>query len=174
MLSETYCIPLDTAHQILATFGITSPTKAYERWVKDNGFDIKDFDSVLYESPYIFIIDWRDCLQEVLEDAAKSLGLLGVGLQLEFDEQGETGFVSCEGRRERVSYRPSDDSHLDEVFRSIQRVVPVNIEFRASNYNEGSDTRLYALLPRDEWHELEQLSQDVIAHFFGPLPERQA
>jgi hypothetical protein len=44
---NTSRIPLETAHKILATFGITSPTRAYERWVKDDGFDVKDFDEVL-------------------------------------------------------------------------------------------------------------------------------
>lgn len=43
-------ISIDVAHRFLATFGITKPTKAYERWVKPNGFDLDDFHTVLFHT----------------------------------------------------------------------------------------------------------------------------
>ena len=127
-----YPIPLAPAHHILASFGITQPTKAYERWVKEDGFDLKDFDSVLGEIPFIFIIDWRSSLEEELKIISQKLNRLGVSLQVELDEDGDSGFVSCgSDRRAAVSYGPGDDD-FDDVFRALQSLVPGDIEFRAS------------------------------------------
>jgi len=165
-----YRIPIDSAQKILATFGLTKPTLAYNRWVKEDGFDLRDFDSVLFESPFIFVIDWRACLEEELEVVADTLAQLDVHLEAEFDEEGETGVVTCgAGRTVEVSYRPKDDSDLDGVFRALQSVVPENIQFRSSPFNDGSDTAVYAVLPRDEWADLEKEAPTVMAFFFKPL-----
>lgn len=94
MNPETYRIPIEIAHKILATFGITSPTRAYERWVKNDGFDLKDFDEVLYESPFIFIVDWHACLQDELETIRDSLARLDVHLDLELDSVGNLDMLS--------------------------------------------------------------------------------
>jgi len=169
MLPDTHRIPLDTAHAILATFGITRPTKAYERWVKAYGFDVRDFGDVLFESPFIFAIDWRAWLQEELETIKMTLSQLGVNLGIDLDEEGEDGFVECEGRRAPVRYRPNDESDLDDVLCAIQSVVPGSVQFRASPFNEGSDTSEYAVLPRDEWQDLERVAPDVLAHYFCEL-----
>jgi hypothetical protein len=150
-----YRVPLDIAHKILATFGITQPTRAYDRWVKRDGFDVKDFHEVLYESPFFFIIDWRASLQEELETIAEALSKLSVELNTELNEDGDSGLVACGDRRAAVAYAASDDSDLDGVLAALQTVVPQNIEFRASPENRGSDTSVYAVLPRDEWAELE-------------------
>src|SRR5262245_15105239 len=114
MNPTTYRVPLETAHELLATFGITSPTGQYERWVKDDGFDLKDFDEVLFESPFVYILDWRAWLQEELETIATSLAKLGVELRTELDADGEAGHVSCDDRRVRVAYRPDSESRLDD------------------------------------------------------------
>jgi len=169
MLPGTHRIPLEAAQTILATFGITRPTKAYERWVKTDGFDVRDFNSVLFESKFIFVVDWRASLDEELANVASTLSELGVQLQCDLDEEGEAGYVACEGRRTPVKYRPNDEDRLDEVFCAIQSVVPKHIEFRGSPLSEGSDTALFAVLPRDEWADLKTAAADVIAHFFKPL-----
>lgn len=164
-----YRIPLDVAHKVLAAFGITRPTRAYERWVKEDGFDLKDFDAVLFESPFVFCIDWRAWLQEELESIAKALAPLGIQLVVELDETGESGVVSCGiDRRAEIAYRPNDGD-LDAVFRALQVVVPDNIEFRMSPDNAGSDTAVYAVLPKQEWAELEREAPKVIQQFFVKL-----
>lgn len=118
---DRYRIPLETAHQILATFGITRPTRAYERWVKEDGFDLKDFDEVLFESPYIFVIDWRCYLHDELETIIRALARLDVQIRLDLDEEGESGFVvSPDGKRARVAYRPIDGPDFDHVPRSAK------------------------------------------------------
>lgn len=170
MSQTTYRIPLEIAHRILATFGITEPSPVYERRVKDDGFDIESFDDVLYESPFIFILDWRSNLQEELELVREALGRLEAVLELEFDEEGNTGFVSDgKGRRAPVKYVPADEDEMGAVFRALQSVAPANLEFRVSPHNEGSDGWIYAVLPRDEWRELEELAPRVIEYFFRPL-----
>ena len=172
MNPETYRIPMDTAHKILATFGITRPTRAYERWVKDDGFDLSDFGEVLFESSFVFIIDWRAWLQEELDTIRASLGQLDVQLTLDLDDDGESGNVACDERRAAVAYRPNDESDFDDVIRGIQSAVPENIEFRASPCNGGSDTMVYAVLPADEWDDLENTARDVVNYFFVPLSKK--
>ncbi len=169
MNPETYRIPIDIAHKILATFGITRPTRAYERWVKDDGFDLKDFDEVLFESVFVFVIDRRAWLQDELETIKESLRQLDVELELELGADGECGNVACNDRRSPVAYRPNNESSFDDVIRGIQSAVPDNIEFRASPHNGGSDTVVYAVLPDDEWADLENIARDVVNCFFVPL-----
>lgn len=133
-------IPLEVAHQILATFGINSPTAAYERWVKKDGFDLQDFESVLYESPFVITLDWRAWLQEELETIADALSRLDLTLDRELNEDGEEGDVVCGERRARVVYRATDGSDFDDVIRAAQRVVGDRVQFRAAPTNDGSDT----------------------------------
>jgi hypothetical protein len=170
MSTRGYRIPIDTAHKVLATFGITQPTRKYERWVKEDGFDLNDFNEVLFESPFVFIIDWRAWLQEELEAIAKTLALLNVRLEFELNEDGEAGYVRCRGSdRFPVSYRPNDSSDFDDVIRAVQAVVPENIGFRAGRENHGGDTWVYAVLPSNEWADLENLDRQVVDYFFVPL-----
>jgi len=170
MLPDKHLIPVAIAQQILATFGVTKATPQYERWVTDDGFRVADFGDVWFESPFVFIIDWRAWMQEELESIAGSLEKLDVELQLDLNDEGETGEVVCCGRRAPVSYRPVDEGSFDEVIQSVQAVMPANIEFRASPSNGGSDTGVYAVLPRDEWADLDKLSREVVSHFFQSLP----
>jgi len=169
MKSDMSRIPLEIAHQILGTFGITRPTRAYQRWVKEDGFDLQDFDEVLFESTFIFTIDWRASLQEELDSIRDSLDKIDAKLEVNLDKEGESGYVSCAGRRAPIAYRPSDESDFDLVVRALQSVVPNNVEFRASPDNDGSDTMVFAVLPRDEWAELERIAPDVIRYFFEPI-----
>lgn len=163
-------IPLETAHRFLATLGVMQATKAYERWARADGFDMRDFESLLSESPFVFTIDWRSALDEELEIIARSLARLDITLETDLDEGGDSGFVSCvSGRRAAVSYGPTDDD-FDDVFRGLQCVVPEGIEFRTATNNHGRDTWVYAVLTRVEWAELERLAPDVTSSLFRPLP----
>lgn len=137
--------------------------------VKDDGFDLKDFDSVLVDCPFVFTIDWRAFLQEELETIQESLAKLDVDLKLELNEEGESGYVLCQDRREPVAYRPVDNSDFDDVIHSIQSVVNDNLEFRESPWNRGSDTMVYAVLPVDEWADLEKEAPEVMDYLFRPF-----
>jgi len=170
MLSEHDRIPLDAAHSILATFGITKPTKAYERWVHPDGFDVRDFGDVLFESQFVFVVDWREPLECVLDLVVAALNSLDVQLRFQCnDNEGVRAQVECDGRRAALKYCQPDDDRWDDVFSGLQSIAPEHIEFRGSPWNEGRDTSVFAVLPRDEWTDLERTSPDVIAHFFETL-----
>lgn len=167
MAIHTFHVPLDIAHQILATFGITSNTKTYDRWVKPDGFDATDLWQVLGDSPFIFGIDWRGELENALEYVAKGLAKLNVELVTDFGESCERGYVCCGPQRARVAYSPVDSATNPEwVFHALQGIVPDNIEFRSSPINDGSDGWEFAVLPRDEWEDLERIAPKFIAEYF--------
>ncbi len=163
-------IPLDTAHKILATFGITKPSREYERWVKDSGFDVDDFPSVLNESEYIFVLDWRACLTDELERIATALGKLGITVFVDPLENGQTASVTINERLVELSYSPNDaQTSWLTVINAIQSIVPSNIEFRESVNNGDSDTDVYSVLPEDEWHDLDVNATEAIQSLFRPL-----
>jgi hypothetical protein len=170
MSSQSNRISLEIAHKVLATFGITSPTPAYERWVKDDGFDIDDFLIVLRDSSFVLIVDWRAWLQEELDTIAESLAILGVKISFELDEDGESGqVVGSNGSRADIAYRPNDDDKFDDVIRAIQSVAQGSVEFRASPYNGGNDTFVYGVLSPDEWADLESEVARILPQLFVPI-----
>lgn len=166
-------IPLEVAHQFLATFGISKPTKSYERWVKDDGFDPADFPDVIGESEFIFRVDWKAALPEELPLIADALAKLDVDLKFNVEADEGHGFVACNGREAKVQYIPSDDDDFTDVIAAIQSIVPENIEFRAAPGNARSDTWEFAILPRDEWADLEKLDRELVASLFEPLPAEE-
>ena len=143
-------IPLETAHQFLAAFGITKATPAYERWVKDDGFDPDDFPSVLGDSPLVFTIDWRAALGDELVRIVDGLGRFHVELEFAMDPETSTGFVTCQGRHATVKYAPADNDDFKNVMLSIQGILPTAIEIRASPRNDDCDTWIFAALPHGE------------------------
>lgn len=164
-------IPIETAHLILATFGITKPTRAYERWVKNDGFDVNDFGEVLGDSVYIFAFDWRGTISEDLECVRDALSELGVSIEFAFEGTDDSaGLVECNGRKTSIRYAPNDDAtNWLSVIQAIQGIMPSHIEFRESTDNGGADTDIYAVLPVDEWDDLERQSREAIRRFFRPL-----
>jgi hypothetical protein len=163
-------VPLDTAHRILATFGITKPSREYERWLKDEGFDIDDFPSVLFKSEYVFVLDWRASLSDELEPIATALEKLGVSAQIHSSDEGDTASISIAERSLSLTYSPNDE-HTSwlAVVRSVQSILPANIEFRESCDNGNSDTDVYAVLPRDEWDDLDANAPEVMQSLFRSL-----
>lgn len=162
-------LPLEVAHPILVTFGITRSSPTYERWVKEDGFDPDDFGEVLGESPSIVGMDWRGLLGDALEDFATALKRVGVEIEFGGVDDTGTGYVACEGRRVDVAYVEAGDD-FDEVVRRLQSILPPQIEIRASSSNEGCDGWSYAVLARDEWAEVDALDPVTMFELFGPPP----
>jgi hypothetical protein len=169
MLPHSHRVPLETAHQFLATFGITKPTREYQRWVKEDGFDFADFPGVLGDSPYIFVIDWKAGLDEELIRIADTLVKLDLELIVDVDPDTMTGFVECEGRRQPVKFLSRDGDDFTSVIVALQRVVPPTLEFRASPNNGQCDQWVFAVLPRDEWAELSGLDAELVNSLYVPL-----
>jgi len=169
MLPNSHRVPLETAHQFLATFGITKPTKEYERWVKEDGFDFEDFPSVLSDSPYIFMVDWRAALEDELPLIVT--GLVGLDVELRYDVDPETsqGTITCNGQTQQIKFVPSDSDDFTAVILALQSIVPPNIEFRTSPLNGEMDQWDFAVLPRDEWAQLETLDSELVNSLFVPF-----
>lgn len=167
----TYIIPLDSAHRILAVFGITQSTPAYDRWLRPDGVRLSDFDEVLFDSRFIFGMDWRGFLDDIVAEIIPAVGELGGQLIYEPDgEQGTSGTIrSADGRSEGIRYVPNEDDDFDDVIRAFQRLAPTEVEFRQSPANAGSDTWSYAVLLKSEWSELESIDRVAIRHFFISL-----
>ena len=159
-------IPIEIAHMVLATFGITTQTTKYERWVKVDGFNADDFEEVLGDSPFILSFDWRGAIDEDLDYVREALSKLNVSIKLNFDEpENNSGVVECNGKRANVRYVPNDScTSWFDVIKAIQGIMPPGIEFRASVDNGGSDTDVYAVLPVVEWVSLEKEAPEVIRH----------
>src|SRR5262245_17956172 len=121
-------IPLDIAHQVLATFGITESSDLYERNIKPNGFKVDDLHEILCaDSRFIFIIDWRAALPEELEPIAAAVRELGADFKIDVHPDADDGWVECDGKRERVKYVPRDQDSFIDVIRAIQKVLPSTI-----------------------------------------------
>jgi hypothetical protein len=169
MLPKTHRIPIEIAHRFLATFGITEPTKEYVRWIKDDGFELIDFPSILSDSPFIFIVDWSANMADELPRIVDALAKLSVALESEVDEVSSTGFVGSGENKVLVKYVPNDGDDFTETIATIQSMVPSNIEFRKSPHNGQMDQWDFAVLPRDEWAELEALDSKLLRSLYIPL-----
>src|SRR5215469_14053807 len=106
----SHIIPLDKAHQILLTFGISKPTPVYERRVRTDGFRPSDLYDVLGESQFFFVMDWRGWLDQFVEEVLPSLAALGCVLTYEpDDDQGNSGVLgSGDGGSEHIRYIPNE------------------------------------------------------------------
>jgi len=173
MLPNSHRIPLETAHRLLATFGITEPTKAYERWIKDDGFDFQDFPAVLADSPYIFVVDWRAALEDELALIAQGLAKLDAVLEHQIEPETSRGTVTCDAQTRPVKFVPSDGDDFTAVIFALQSIVPRRIEFRASPLNGEMDQWEFAVLPSDEWAELEALDPELVRSLFVPLADER-
>jgi hypothetical protein len=117
-------IPLDVAHQVLATFGITEPTPLYERRVKPDGFVLDDLHEVLAsESRFFFGIDWRAALPYELTLIAAAVGELGGELRVDVpDDAAEeanelsyaNGAVSWD-RKDETTCKLAGADHLQDL-----------------------------------------------------------
>tara|TARA_R110002072_G_scaffold150258_1_gene298546 strand:+ start:1780 stop:2310 length:531 start_codon:yes stop_codon:yes gene_type:complete len=167
-------ISAEVAEALLLAFGVAGATPAYDRWKRPFGFDLKDFDEVLYESAAVIVLDWRASLIDELPE------LLGAfercGFPLDYEERGEDVLVlkAADGSLSEIRVAGSEeDAGFDQAFVAIQRCLPQGVEVRRSPNNEGSDTFVYAVLPSGAWERAESLAGDVVAHFFEPLPVRE-
>lgn len=174
MGDHDYFIPQEQVERILPIFGITNPTPMYERRLRPQGLRLSDLCDVLADSRFVFGMDWRGFLDDFVESVLPALEELGAALSYQpDDDQGHTGTLSAPGgRRERIQYLIAGDD-FDPVIRAFQRLVPPQIEFRASpgNYpHTDTDGWAYAALPRDEWEDLEAIHRVAIRDLFIPLP----
>ena len=162
-------IKVDTANEILANFGISRPSRNYERWCRGDHFLLEDFDEVLFESKYIRVFDWRGSLGDELEDLISLMPDFGLTLEAEISECGTSAVINCGTESREVRYLPAEESDFNDVLRALNDVTPDKIEFRTSKLYEGSDSWLYAVNGPEEWGEVDEIAPEVISHFFQKL-----
>ena len=168
-------IPLDLAHRILATFGITSPTPLYERRVRPEGFRVDHFAEVLFESRFVFVTDnSTELYDDLVEPAAAAMKELGVPVELDRDEDGAIGALST-AHGDGVVLRLDEVGGYEVVeraVRAIQSVAPQWVEFRRRPGDANGDCWIYAVLAPDEWRELDAADGvgEIIRTLFEPLP----
>jgi hypothetical protein len=167
MQIDDHVVPVESANQILEIFGITKPSRLYARRLQPAGFRLWDFVDVVYESRFIFAMDWRGVLDEFVDEVLPVVAELGIRLEYQPDnEEGTRGTITAsEGRTEHVRYIPNEGDDFDEVIRSLQRLCGGEVEFRHAD-NAGSDTWVYAVLLRCQWKKLEAIDRGVIRYLF--------
>lgn len=171
-MTATEYITLDTAHRILPVFGITQPTDAYNRWVTANGFSLDDLRTVLADSRFVFLVDWRAVLVDELDQIAAALAEWHVKLDIDLPRKQDInqGWIACAGKRAFVKYATDDGDDFCGVIRSIQSIIPPTIEFRQGPDNDSSDTWEFAVLLAEEWSALEAHERPLIRRLYQPLP----
>jgi len=162
-------IPTETAAALLQAFGIPRATRAYDRWKKPYGFDLADFDEVLFESPAVIVLDWRCSLADEASDFAEAFERCGFPLVLEELEDESLVLRLPDGSARGLPMGHEEDRDLEATFREIQKFLPRGIEIRRSPDNEGSDTFVFAVLGRGDWDLAESVAPEVVAHFFSDL-----
>ena len=162
-------IPAEVANQFWAIFSV--PLAEIDRADISSGMSFKEFDKILFSSPFIFVIDWRAELSEELQIIAAALKRLDVTLNCEYGVDGDTAILSCEERiGVHVSYRPNDDEgSFHNVINELQRLVPEHIEFREYRPANGSDTNVFAVLPEKAWMEFRGAAAELSLELFIPL-----
>jgi len=157
-------IDLNDAHKVLATFGISKPTKTYERWVKDYGFDLDDFEEVLNESNFIYWFDWRGELSTFLEYLKNILNEFEIDTSYTMDYSStlQKGTFSSGVNVVEVEYNASEENFIENVVKKIQKILSEKIEIRQSTNNEGVDTWGVAILTQDEWSLVESVAKTFV------------
>ncbi|MEO0965658.1 MAG: hypothetical protein AAFY08_11105 [Planctomycetota bacterium] len=174
-LENKHLIPEAVAQQILSAFGVHERTRAYDRWIVEGGFYVRDFHSVLNDSPLIFVMDWRGEAVEDLLWLSKGLRTIGVDLEVVGDDD-DTCRGEVRGARgaKHFEYVPVDGMDFDDVIQAVIDVIPETVAVRASPANIDSDTWSYAFLPVERWAELDAACPEIINELYGtPLHKRR-
>jgi hypothetical protein len=148
---ESTIIPLDDAQTILSMFGIGPYSRAYQRWRRDDGFRLVDFEEVLAESDRILGVDWRDVLQDAADLIVQQLASLGFTVSADLGDEGVQGTIDVDGQSAGVKYVPSDDDKFDRVIAAVNRLIDGRARYRKFRSCEGTDSWCYALLSNADW-----------------------
>ncbi|WHR58802.1 hypothetical protein [Acinetobacter haemolyticus] len=160
-------ISIDKVHELLPNFGITHPSDLYERRVKSDGFEEDDVIELLGESPFYFIIDWRFWLEDELEVISRALYRLDVNLEFNLNEDRTKGMLKVNTNEVEISCDSTEnEGGFDLTMLAISKILPSNIEIRASVYNQGNDTCCYIILPKNHWEEVDDIAGDLISSNF--------
>jgi hypothetical protein len=163
---EKTVVPLDDGHEILAAFGIGPDNPEYQRWRRDDGFRLIDFEGVLGTSPSVLSVDWREWLQDAMDTISTQLKSFEIVPESDLGEDGEAGIVEIDGTSERIKYVPGQEGDFGDVIAAVNRLVAAKAQYRKLRSCEGSDGWLYGLLTNDKWKELENTASATVNLLF--------
>ena len=156
-----------SAQELLVQFGITRASAAYDRALKPSGFRLDDLaDLICSESLTVFLIDWRAEVLDELQNIRKALLKFGVRLEVEANGLASTVVVRSGERQARADYESGTIGVFDPIIEALAEVVDDALEFRHGCDNGGSDTSMYAVLPRSHWKRAEEISRKFIDRLF--------
>jgi hypothetical protein len=164
---EKTIIPLDDAHEILSVFGIGPSSRGYQRWRRDDGFRHVDFEDVLGESRSVLSVDWRECLADAVDTIIDQLEQLGVEASADPGSDDNERVFQADGQSARIKFAPADDDDFDRVIEAINRLIAHTAQYRKFRSCEGSDGWSYAVLKKEDWHELETSAGATVRSLFA-------
>lgn len=165
---ETTIVPLDNAHEMLSAFGIGPDNREYQRWRRDDGFRLVDFEEVLATSPLVFTVDWREWLQDAADTISSQLDSFDIAAVIDLGEDGEHGTIEIGSGQEQIKYVPNDGDNFDQVIAAVNRLIAGRAHYSKFRSCEGSDSWQYALLGDDTWRDLQMAVPETIALLFFP------
>lgn len=159
------------ACKLLETFRVDLNDPEVQRYLTDDGINSFDLEELLSRGPLSLVFDWRDVLQDGIDDACQQLALFDISLTGSWNSDGTQGTITVEGQTEQVKYVPKDDDDFDTVIATINRLVANRLmagrcEYRKFNSCIGSDTWQYALLSSQQWQELAESSGNIVDVLF--------
>lgn len=163
---EKTIIPLDDAHEFLSMFGIGPNSRGYQRWRRDDGFRLVDFEGVLNESSFVLGMDWRGWLQETLQIIADQLANFDITITAELDEEGNQGTLCVDGKVAYVKYVPNDEDNFDDVVANLNLLIGSRAHYRKFCSCEGSDGWEYAVLSNEDWQALQNAAAKSVGILF--------
>lgn len=142
--------------------------RQYTRWRRDDGFRWVDLEDVLFTSPFILSVDWREYLPDAIQVIQSNLACFDVRLVADMDEAEPQGSIAIEGKVEPVRYVPSEhDADFNQVVGAVNRLLEgLGLEYRLFNTTVGSDGWTYAVLTLGQWRELKDKVPEAVDMIF--------
>jgi len=162
-------ISQEKAESVLLLFGITKSSSAYERWLTNGGFYLKDFDEVLFRSNHIVLFDWRESSDQIGLRIKQAFQLCGVQVDWVLSTPNR-GHLIIDEVKFPLSYSSSKGDQIGQVVGSIlQEITHDNVRVFAGNDNEGSDTAAFAILKSTNANMLNEEHASALDYYFQDI-----
>ena len=169
--SNNEFISQETAEAVLLRFGIYKSSSAYDRWLKDDGFYLKDFDEVLCKSPHFLNFDWKETTDQIGLQLLRGFTLCGIEMRWELLEPNK-GILTSKNARTIINYEPKTDSIDYTVSTIIFEHLNEKVTAFSDKNNSDGDTAVFVLLKTTDANRLRKKHSNVVNYFFNPIDEK--
>jgi len=166
-------IDQDMAESVLLRFGIKKSSSAYDRWLIDGGFYLKDFDEVLFESPHIIVFDWRTSTDQIGLQLKRVFQYCKVKLDWNMVSPNR-GQITANGKQIDVSYDPSKGDQIAYFVGQLLMQLELETEtvkIFAGNDNGMGDSAVFAILKSNDADRLSANNPLVMTYYFNDLKD---